>query len=47
MDEGERPTTIIDIADRRWLKVYAAVLVFTVFIIAALWAFSRFFSDAS
>ena len=31
--------------DSRWGKVYAAVIVFTVVVIAALWAFSRAFSS--
>ena len=31
--------------DFRWGRVYAAVVVFTVIVIAALWAFSRAFSS--
>lgn len=30
--------------DRSWYPVYVGVLIFTVIVISALWAFSRFFS---
>ena len=32
-------------ADARWYPVYAAVVVTTALVIAALWAFSRAYSD--
>jgi hypothetical protein len=31
--------------DRVWYPVYAAVLLFAVLVISALWAFSRYFSS--
>ena len=31
--------------DRSWYPVYFGVLVFTVLVISALWAFSRYFSS--
>jgi hypothetical protein len=33
-----------ELPDEWWYRVYAAVIVTTVLVIAALWAFSRFFS---
>lgn len=30
--------------DRWWYRVYLAVIVFTVFVIALLWSFSRYFT---
>jgi len=33
------------VRDARWYPVYAAVVVFTVLVIAALWWFSRAFSS--
>jgi len=34
-----------ELPDSWWYRVYAAVIVFTVFIISALWAFSNYFSS--
>jgi hypothetical protein len=38
MDEDEK------IADRKWHRVYVAVIAVTIVVILALWAFSRYFS---
>ena len=38
MDEDEK------ISDRKWHRVYVAVIVATIVVIVALWSFSRYFS---
>lgn len=36
---------IVELPDEWWYKVYAGVVVTTVLVITALWAFSRYFSS--
>lgn len=36
---------IEELPDSWWYKVYAAVIITTVVVISALWAFSRYFSS--
>ncbi len=43
--DDARERTIEAQDDRAWYPVYAAVLVFTVLVIGALWAFSRYFGS--
>ncbi len=33
-----------ELPDAWWYRVYLAVIIFTIFVIAALWAFSYYFS---
>jgi hypothetical protein len=42
-DEQEK-TPSAEMPDEWWYRVYLAVIVTTVLVIAALWAFSRYFS---
>jgi hypothetical protein len=43
-DETKQAATPEELPDSWWHKVYAAVVVTTVAVIALLWAFSRYFS---
>ncbi len=43
--EEKKETEITELPDSWWYRVYAAVIVTTVLVIAALWAFSEYFSN--
>jgi hypothetical protein len=45
MREAEDKPAATERPDAFWRRVYAAVVVVTVAVIAALWAFSRYFSS--
>lgn len=44
MNEEEKKE-IVELPDSWWYRVYAVVIITTVFVIAALWAFSEYFSN--
>ena len=44
MNEPEPINEIEEYPDEWWYRVYAAVMIFTVVVIALLWGFSRYFS---
>lgn len=43
--EEKREDEINELPDSWWYRVYLAVIVTTVLVIAALWAFSEYFSN--
>jgi hypothetical protein len=44
-ENNSKPEETEELPDAWWYRVYAAVIVFTIFIIAALWAFSVYYSN--
>jgi hypothetical protein len=42
--ETEQENKTEELPDSWWYRVYLAVIIFTIFVIAALWAFSYYFS---
>ena len=43
--EEEKENEIVELPDEWWYRVYVAVIITTVLVIAALWAFSKYFSN--
>ncbi|CAN5773922.1 hypothetical protein BH20ACI4_BH20ACI4_30890 [soil metagenome] len=41
----KKENEIVELPDAWWYRVYAAVIVTTVLVISALWAFSEYFSN--
>lgn len=42
---AKKPEPVEELPDSWWHKVYVAVVITTIVVISALWAFSRYFSS--